>query len=88
MSTGDVLLDARHGGELVEHAVDADARDRGTRDRGEQGAAQGVAEGVAEAGLEGLDHEPRAVVVDDLFGEGGALCDQHVSCPSMQASAI
>ena len=74
---GDVLLDARHGGELVQHAVDPDARDRGSGDRGQQGAAQGVAEGVAEARLEGLDDEPRAVVVDDLFGQGGTLCDEH-----------
>ena len=85
---GDVLLVARHGGELVQGALDADAGDSSAGDRGQQGAAQGVAEGVAEARLEGLDDEPRAVVVDDLFGEGGALCDQHVSCPSMQASAI
>ncbi len=30
-----------------------------------------------ETGLEGLDDEPRTVVVDDLFGEHGALCDEH-----------
>jgi hypothetical protein len=40
---GDVLLDARHGGELVQHAVDPDARDRGSGDRGQQGATEGVA---------------------------------------------
>src|SRR3712207_7526281 len=41
---GDVLLDARHGGELVQGALDADAGDSSAGDRGQQGAAQGVAE--------------------------------------------
>ena len=45
--------------------------------RRQQRAAQGVAERVAEAGLEGLDDEAAAVVRDDLFAEGGALCDEH-----------
>src|SRR3546814_7323314 len=44
---------------------------------GQERPAQGVAERVAEARLQGLDHEPRAVVGDDLFGQGGALCDEH-----------
>src|SRR3712207_7567322 len=52
---GDVLLDARHGGELVQGALDADAGDSGTGDGRQQRAPQGVAEGVAEAGLEGLE---------------------------------
>jgi hypothetical protein len=74
---GDVLLDALDGRELVEHRVDLDARDRGTGDRGEQGATKRVAEGVAEAGLERLDDEPRTELVDRLFRQGGALCDEH-----------
>ena len=74
---GDVLLDALDGRELVEDAVDLDARDRGTGDRREEGTAERVAERVAEAGLERLDDEPRAEVVDDLFRQGGALCDEH-----------
>jgi hypothetical protein len=55
---GDVLLHPRDGGELVQDAVDPDARDCGTGDGRQQRAAQGVAEGVAEAGLERLDDEP------------------------------
>ena len=74
---GDVFLDALDGGELVQHAVDADAGDGRPGDRGQQGAAQRVAERVAEAGLERLDDEPRPVVGDRLFGEGWALGDQH-----------
>ncbi len=66
----------------MQHAVDADARDSGTRDAREQGAAQGVAEGVAEAGLERLNDEPRAGVGDDLFAQSGALCNQHCFIPS------
>ena len=49
--------------------------------RREQGAAQRVAERVAEAGLERLDDEPRARVVDDVLGQGGALCNEHVFVP-------
>ncbi len=74
---GDVLLDARHGGELVQDPVDADAGDSGTGDGGEEGATEGVAERVAEAGLQRLDDEPRAVLVDNLFGQRGTLSDQH-----------
>src|SRR5699024_1716397 len=39
---GDILLDPRDGGELVQHPVDADAGDGGTGDAGQQGPAQGV----------------------------------------------
>ena len=78
---GDVLLDALDGGELVQHAVDLDARDRGTGDRRQQGTAERVAERVAEAGLERLDHEPRAELVDDLFRQGRALSDKHLLFP-------
>ncbi|MGC0338571.1 hypothetical protein RKD20_003605 [Streptomyces sp. SLBN-8D4] len=66
---GDVLLDARHGGELMQDTVDADAGDSGTGDRRQEGAAEGVAEGVTEARLQRLDHEPGAEFVDDLFGQ-------------------
>ena len=74
---GDVLLDPLDGRELVEDVVDLDARDRGTRDRAEERTAERVAQRVAEAGLQGLDHEPRAELVDGLFRQGGALCDEH-----------
>ncbi|GMA88061.1 hypothetical protein GCM10025868_33110 [Angustibacter aerolatus] len=71
---GDVLLDPGDRGELVQHAVDAQAGDGGTGDRRQEGAAERVAERVAEAGLERLDDEPRAVLVDRLLGEpGGAV---------------
>src|SRR6478609_6725602 len=78
---GHVLLDARHGGELVQDTVDPDAGDSGTGDRGEERAAQGVAEGVTEARLQRLDHEPGAELVDDLFGQRRALSDQHEVMP-------
>src|SRR5699024_12335391 len=74
---GGVSLLAGERGELVQRTVDADAGDRGSRDGGEQGAAQRVAQGVAETGLERLDDEPGAVLVDDVLGQGGALCNEH-----------
>ena len=43
----------------------------------QQGAAKRVAERVAEAGLQRLDDEPRAELVDDLFRQGRALSDKH-----------
>src|SRR6185312_5334611 len=36
-----------------------------------------VAQGVPEAGLEGLDHEPRAELGDGLFRQSGSLCNEH-----------
>jgi hypothetical protein len=74
---GDILLHARDRRELVEHAVDADARHGCAGDRGEEGATERVAQGVTEARLEGLDHETRTELRDVLFGERRALCDQH-----------
>ena len=74
---GDILLDARDGRELVEHAVDADARHGCAGDRGEEGATERVPQGVTEARLEGLDHETRTELRDVLFGERRTLCDQH-----------
>ena len=76
---GDVLLDSRHGGELVQDAVDTDAGDSSAGDRGEERAANRVAEGVAETGLERLHDEARAVFRNRLFDEGRSLGDQHVS---------
>src|SRR3954452_24799661 len=78
---GDVLLDPVDRGELVEHAIDPDAGDRGTGDRGQQGTTKRVAERVAEAGLERLDDEPRAELVDGLFRQGRALSDKHWLVP-------
>ena len=74
---GDILLHPRDGGELVQHPVDADARDRRTRDRRQQGPPQRVAERVAEAGLERLDGEPGPGLVDRLLAEGRSLGNQH-----------
>ena len=36
---------------------------------------------VAEAGLQRLDDEPRAELVDGLLRQGGALCDEHLIFP-------
>src|SRR5690606_2363335 len=55
---GGTLLPRRDGGELVQDAVDTDARDSSTRDRRRQRAPKRVAERVAEARLERLDGEP------------------------------
>jgi hypothetical protein len=85
---GDVLLDPGDRGELVQHAVDADAGDRGAGDARQQGATQGVAEGVAEAGLERLDDEPAPVLGDDVLGEDGTLCDEHGDSSFPRATAI
>ena len=56
--------------------------------RAKQGTAQGVAERVAEAGLQRLDDEPGAVLVDRVLGQGWALCDEHCSVPFVRTSAI
>jgi hypothetical protein len=74
---GDVLLHPGNGRELVQHAVDADRRDRRAGDRRQQRAAERVAERVAEARLERLDDEPRAELADRVLGKGRALCDEH-----------
>ena len=74
---GDVLFDPGNRGELVEHTVDAQARDRGSRYGREECPAHGVAQGVAEAGLEGLENETRSELADRLFGENRALRDEH-----------
>src|ERR1700733_12937036 len=74
---GDILLDPRHRGELVQHALDADRGDRRPRDGGQQGAPNRVADRVAEARLERLDRELGPVVTDLLLPKGGALCDEH-----------
>src|ERR1035437_1278098 len=72
---GDVFLDTGDRRELMQHAVDTQARHGRTGDAREQSATKGVAEGVAEAGFEGLDDEPRTGVGDDVFAQGGALCN-------------
>ena len=83
---GDILLHTGDGAELVQDAVDADARDGRAGDRREQGATQRVAERVAEAGLQGLDDEAAAELRDLLLGQSGTLCNEHyvflsVKCP-------
>src|ERR1700750_2233253 len=74
---GACSLIPRHGGELVQHAVDADAGDGRPRDGGEQGAPERVAQRVAEARLEGLDDEPGAGVARGVLGQSGSLRNQH-----------
>ena len=74
---GDVFLHAGHGGELVQHAVDADARHGRAGDRRQQRAAQRIAKGVTESRLQRLDDELRAVLGDDLFAQCGSLRNQH-----------
>ncbi len=74
---GDILLHARDGGELVQHAVNADARHRRARNGRQQGTAQRVAEGVAETGLQRLDDEPGTRGIDEILGERGTLGNEH-----------
>ena len=62
----------------MRNSVDAHGRHGRARDGRQQRPAQGVAERVSETGLEGLDDESRAaVLLDDLLGERGSLCNEH-----------
>src|ERR1019366_8937972 len=74
---GDVLSNARHGGELVQHAFDPDAGHGRTGDRGEQGTPDRVSDRVPESRLQRLDHEPRPELVDLLFSKSWTLSDEH-----------
>ncbi|RXS64585.1 hypothetical protein EST92_30650 [Streptomyces sp. TM32] len=85
---GDVLLDARHSGELVQDAVDSDAGDSSAGDRRQERAAQGVTQGVAEARLQRLDHEPRAKPVNNPFGQRRTLSHQHRGAASVRPPAM
>jgi hypothetical protein len=62
----------------VQHTIDPDAGYGSTGDGGEQGTAEGVSEGVAEARFQRFNDETRTVFGHDLFGEGGALCNEHL----------
>ena len=61
------------------HALDANTRDGGAGERGEQNAAQRVAEGVAETAIEGLDREGAAVLLHRLACDPGELEVEHES---------
>jgi hypothetical protein len=62
-----VLDDADDGLVLVDHAVDAEAPDRGAAQRREQHAPHAVAERVAEAALERLQAELAAFAWSSRF---------------------
>src|SRR5262245_51029312 len=64
---GDVLSDLGDRGELVQHPVDPDRRDRRPGDRRQQRATERVADRVAEARLQRLDREPGADRRNDFF---------------------
>src|SRR4030095_2963546 len=64
-------------GELVQVAVDLDARHGRARDGRQQRTTQRVAEGVAKARLQRLDGEQGSTVGDALLRQGRALCNQH-----------
>ena len=55
----DVFLHALDAGVFVQHAVDLDFGDGGSRHRRQQYAPQRIAERVAESALEGLDYHAR-----------------------------
>src|SRR5271154_701784 len=74
-----VLLDALDGRELVCDALDADARDGGAGERGEQYASQRVAERVAEPTIERLDREGATVLLHGLACDPGDLEVEHES---------
>ena len=71
---GHILDDAGERRELVQHALDADSRDRGALDGGEEHASQRIADRGAEAALEGLGGEAPVVrreglgIVFELLG--------------------
>ena len=75
---GDVLTDARDGRELMLHALDADGRDGGALQRGQEHPPEAVAEGVAEAAVERLDLEAAEGLAGRLVGHAGGLGVQHV----------
>jgi hypothetical protein len=76
---GDVLADARDGGELVLDPLDPHRGHRRPLEGGQQHAAQAVAEGVSEAAVERLDLEPAQRVADGLVGHAGGLDVEHVT---------
>ena len=55
----DVFLHALDGGVLVQHAFDLDLGDGGSRQGGQQHAAQGIAQRMTEAAFERFDHDTR-----------------------------
>jgi hypothetical protein len=72
---GDVFPDPGDRGELVQHALDPNRRDRRAGDGGQQGPPNRVADRVAEAWLQRFDRELRPVVADLFFAERWTLCD-------------
>ena len=70
---GDVFLDAGHGGELVQHTVDANAGDGRAGNRRQQRATQRIAQGVTESRLQRFDDELGPAVGDDVLGQCGSL---------------
>ena len=74
---GDVLANTLDGGELVQNGVDLDAGDRCARNRRQERTTKRVAEGVTKTRLQRLDDEPRAEIINDVFGQCGALSNKH-----------
>jgi hypothetical protein len=66
---GDVFLDARDGGEFVQHALDADGVDRIAGQRGKQNAPQRVTDRDAVAAFERFADETPVSGGDFLFVE-------------------
>ena len=64
---GDILTHALDGSELVHHAVNLDAGDSHTGQRGQKHTTQAVAQSRAEAALKGLDNE---LTVTAIRGKG------------------
>ena len=60
---GHVFTHARHGGELMLHAIDLNGRDSKALERGEQNATQGITDSDSEAGLQGTELELSELVV-------------------------
>ena len=70
---GDIFFDARHRGEFVQHAIDADAGDGRAGNRRQQRAPKRIAQGVTESRLQRFDDELRAAVGEDFLGQCGSL---------------
>src|ERR1700753_3443713 len=64
---GDIFFDTGHGGELVQHAIDANAGDRRAGNRRQQGPPQRIAQGVTKSRLQRFDDELGPAVGEDLL---------------------
>ena len=85
---GDVFLNTRQSGELMQGSGDTHGGHGSTRDRTQQRATQRVTERVAEARLERLDGEARALRIQRFLGQSRTLCNKHCGYPFSLNSVV